>query len=143
MNVKQDSATCKTEEKYNDATLNRPAGERAIDAPSLLIDLPAFIRQIRQEDAWKKNDRNSITVFKTDDLRIVLGGLHEGAEMQPHKAEGITGIQVMEGLLEINTDELSTNLKKGQMVAIHKGCNYRVVAAEETIYLLTISDVGK
>ena len=129
-------------EKRNDATPARPAGDRVIDAPSLIIDLPAFIAQIRQEDTWKKNDRNSITVFKTDDMCIVLGGLHMNAEMRPHKTEGITSIQVLEGMLEINTDELTGILQSGQLVAIHKGRNYRVVAMEESIYLLTISDVS-
>jgi quercetin dioxygenase-like cupin family protein len=129
-------------EKHNYATHNRPDGERIIDAPVLLIDLPAFIRQIRNEDEWQNSDRNSITVFKTDDLRIVLGGLHKGAEMIPHDAQGIMSIQVLEGRLDINTDELNTTLIAGHMIAIHKGCNYRVIAAEETIYLLTITSIG-
>jgi quercetin dioxygenase-like cupin family protein len=129
------------EVKHNDATLNRPEGDRIIDAPSVFIDLKAFTRQIRSEDAWDKNDRNSITVFKTDDMRIVLGGLHKDAEMLPHKSEGIMSIMVMEGELEINTDELSVTVETGQMVALHKGINYRVVAREESIYLLTMSKV--
>ena len=129
-------------EKYNEATRNRPSGDRIIDADSVFINLPAFISQIKSEDARQKNDRNSITVFKTSVMRIVLGGLHQGAELSPHKAEGIMSIQVIEGALEINTDNLSETLQKGQMIAIHKHSNYRVVAAEESIYLLTISNVG-
>jgi quercetin dioxygenase-like cupin family protein len=129
-------------EKHNDATLNRPQGGRTIDAPSLIIDLPAFIRQIKSEEAWQKNDRNSITVFKTNDLRIVLGGLHENAEMLPHKSEGAMSLQVIEGALEINTDELTSTLENGQMIAIHKDRNYRVVAVRESVYLLTITDVS-
>lgn len=134
--------SCKTDERRNDATLNRPAGDRTIDAPSLVIDMEAFIRQIKGENAWAKSDRNSITVFKTDDMRLVLGGLHKGAEMLPHKAEGITCIQVLDGVLEVTTDELDATLEKGLMVAVHKGCNYRVVAQEESFYLLTVSNVG-
>ena len=129
-------------EKHNEATRNRPEGDRVLDAASVLIDLPSFIRQIKNEDAWHKSDRNSITVFKTSGMRIVLGGLHQGAELLPHKAEGIMCIQVMEGSLEINTDSISETLTKGQMVAIHKHSNYGIVAAEESIFLLTISDVG-
>jgi len=128
--------------KHNDATMNRPAGDRTIDAPSLLLDLPAFIRQIRAEDEWRDNDRNSITIFKTNDLRIVLGGLHKDAEMVPHKSEGVMSIQVLEGSLNVNTDELDATLNTGQVIVVHKGCNYRVVATEEAIYLLTISAVG-
>jgi quercetin dioxygenase-like cupin family protein len=128
-------------EKHNDATRNRPEGDRAIDAPTLTLDLRFFIHQIKNEEAWEKNDRNSITVFKSDNMRIVLGGLHKDAEMLPHKAEGAMSIQVLEGSLEINTDEETSTLEPLQMIAIHKGYNYRVVATEETIYLLTISDV--
>ena len=142
MTDQNNDATCKDGEKHNDATYNRPAGERSIDAPSLVADLPSFIRQIKGENAWTKNDRNSITVFKTDDMRIVLGGLHKDAEMLPHRAEGITCIQVLDGVLEITTDELEETIGKGQLVAIHKGCNYRVIAQEECFYLLTISNVG-
>ena len=129
-------------EKFNEATRNRPQGERVIDADSVYIDLPAFISQIRNEEAWQKNDRNSITVFKTNEMRIVVGGLHTGAEFPPHKAEGMMSIQVIEGVLEVNTDTLSETLRKGQIIAIHKHNNYRIVAAEDSIYLLTITNVG-
>lgn len=128
-------------EKHNDATRNRPTGDRVIDASSLMIDLPAYIKQIKSEDTWVKNDRNSITVFKTNDMCIVLGALHRDAEMKHIKSDGITSIQVLEGMMEVNTDSLTGILQGGQMVAIHKGCGYRVVALEESVYLLTISDV--
>jgi quercetin dioxygenase-like cupin family protein len=128
-------------EKHNDATRNRPEGPRIIDAPSVVIDLPTFIQQIKNEEAWSKSDRNSITVFKSDDLRIVLGALHKDAEMIPHKAEGMMSIQVLDGILDVTTDEQDATLRKGQMIAIHKGHNYRVVASEESIYLLTMSGV--
>ena len=129
-------------DKFNEATRNRPQGDRVIDADSVYIDLPTFISQIRSEESWQKNDRNSITVFKTNEMRIVLGGLHYGAELPPHKAEGMMSIQVIEGTLEVNTDTISDTLKKGQVIAIHKHNNYRMIAIEETIYLLTITNVG-
>lgn len=114
-----------------------------IDAPVVAIDLPAYIKQIREEEAWKKYDRNSITVFKSADLRIVLGGLHSGAEMIPHTAEGMMSIQVLEGELNINTDYSDTRLQTGHVLAIHKGTTYSVKAANESIYLLTMSQVGE
>ncbi len=129
-------------EKFNEATRNRPEGDRIIDAPSVFLDLKAFIRQIKNEDAWHKSDRNSITIFKTDDLCIVLGGLHERAELPAHRAPGNMSIQIIEGELEINTDDITTSLTSGQMIAVHKSANYRAVAVEESIYLLTISNVG-
>jgi quercetin dioxygenase-like cupin family protein len=130
-------------EKHNDATRNRPAGERVLDAPMVHVDLPAFIRQIREEETWSKYDRNSITVFKTADMRVVLGGLHAGAGMIPHKAEGMMSIQVLEGELKVNTGDMKTSVKAGQMVVVHKDEMYSITANEESIYLLTMSEVGR
>ncbi len=53
------------DEKFNDATKQRPQGERIMDAALVTIDLRNFIKQIREEKAWKESDRNAITVFKT------------------------------------------------------------------------------
>ena len=84
------------DEKFNDATKQRPQGERIMDAALVTIDLRSFIRQIKEEQAWKDSDRNAITVFKTDGMRIVLIALHKDAEMKKHTADGIISVQVME-----------------------------------------------
>ena len=128
-------------EKHNDATRNRPEGVRLIDAQSLVIDLPTYIRQIRDENAWEKNDRNSITVFKNADMTMVLGALRVNAEMIPHTAEATMTIQVLEGGLEVHTDGMNARLWQGNVIAIHRGCTYNVLAIEETLYLLTITAV--
>ncbi|WP_301934299.1 hypothetical protein [Ferruginibacter sp.] len=52
------------DEKFNDATKQRPQGERIMDASLVTIDLHNFIKQIREEKAWKDSDRNAITVLK-------------------------------------------------------------------------------
>ena len=76
------------EEKHNEATLLRPRGNRTMDAVLVTIDLPSFIKQIRQESTWKESDRNSITVFKTNGLRIVVIALHKGAQMTRYITDG-------------------------------------------------------
>jgi hypothetical protein len=127
--------------KHNDATKNRPEGDRVLDASTVFIDVPAYIKEIKNEEAWKKNDRNSITVFKTEEMRIVVGALHKDAEMIPHKAEGVMSMQLIEGELEIDTNETCTLLHPSQIMTIHKDCNYRVKARQESVYLLTMTDV--
>ena len=127
------------EVKFNDATRQRPQGDRTIDAPLVTIDLPSFIEQIRNEKKWKDSDRNAITVFKTNGMRIVLIALHKGAEMITHTAEGIISVQVLEGEIVFNTDVLSNVLGKGQMLALHEGIPHSVRATDETIFLLTLT----
>jgi quercetin dioxygenase-like cupin family protein len=127
------------DEKYNESTPQRPEGDRSIDAALVTIDLPLFIEQIKQESSWKDGDRNAITVFKTNGLRIVLIALHEGAEMARHTANGIISVQVLEGQLQFNTDGQSVELNKGQMLALHERIPHSVQAIKEKIFLLTLT----
>ena len=125
--------------KYNQATSQRPGGDRSLDAALVSIDLPAFVKQIREESTWKESDRNAITVFKTNGLRIVLIALHKGAEMARHIADGIISVQVVEGQMQFNTEWRSVELSKGQMLALHERIPHSVLALKETIFLLTLT----
>jgi quercetin dioxygenase-like cupin family protein len=127
------------DEKYNESTPQRPQGDRSIDAALVTIDLPLFAEQIKQESSWKDSDRNAITVFKTNGLRIVLIALHEGAEMTRHTANGIISLQVLEGQLQFNTGTQSVELNKGQMLALHERIPHSVRAIKETTFLLTLT----
>ena len=126
-------------EKQNEATQQRPEGNRSMDAALVTIDLPVFMKQVKEESSWKDGKRNAITVFKTDGLRIVLIALHEGAEMARHTAGGIISVQVLEGQIRFNTDLQSFELSKGQMLALHERIPHSVLAIRETIFLLTLT----
>ena len=127
------------DEKFNDATKQRPQGERIMDATLVTIDLRSFTKQIREEKSWQDSDRNAITVFKTDGMRIVLIALHKNAEMAKHTADGMISVQVLEGQILFTTQEQTIELNSGQMLALHKGVPHSVLAKEETIFLLTLT----
>lgn len=126
-------------EKSNQATILRPLGDRRIDAHLVTIDLLSFIEQIKKEKTWKAADRNAITVFKTNGLRIVLIALRKGAEMIKHKAGGLISIQMLKGKMQLNTDDRTVQLRKGQMLALHKGIPHSLLAKKKTIFLLTLT----
>ena len=129
--------------RYNDSTPNRPWGERLLDAPLVTIDLNAYIQLIKSEEAWEKNDRNAITVFKTDTFRVVLIGLHEGAEMPEHTANGVISVQVLDGHLIFRKPDDECEVRKGQMITLHEGIPHSVHAVKETVFLLTMNNVPK
>ena len=98
-----------------------------------------MIKQIKEESTWKDSDRNTITVFKTNGLRIVLIALHEGAEMVKHTANGHISVQVLEGQMKFTTDFQSVELSKGQMLALHERVPHSVLAIKESVFLLTLT----
>lgn len=125
--------------KYNASTELRPEGERILDAPQVQINLKEFTKQLMDEQAWEKSDRNAMTVYKTDGMRIVLVALHEDAVMTKHKAEGIVSVHVLEGKINFITDEGSIELEEGMIVTIHKGMPHSVAAIKKSVFLLTIA----
>ncbi len=127
------------ETKNNESTDLRPEGARLIDAPLVSIAIPEFIKQLKAEATWQNSDRNAITVFKTNGLRIVLIALHEEAVMKKHTAEGIISVQVLEGEISFSTDKETKVLMHGDMIALHQGLAHSVKAIKESVFLLTLT----
>lgn len=131
------------ETKYNEATPQRPAGDRVVDDTLVEIDLPAFMNKLKAESTWADSDRNAITVFKTDGLRMVLIGLHRDAEMPRHSADGIISVHVLEGNITFTSDGRTVNLGVGQVAALHKNIPHSVRADTDSFFLLTLTTTSE
>lgn len=127
------------ENKANEATQQRPEGNRVLNAQLVKMDLNQFINQIKNEITWKESDRNSLTIFKSETMRIVLMGLHQNTELKPHKANGVISVQVIDGKVNFITDEETVQLEKGQMIALHENITHSVVALTDSFFLLTLA----
>ncbi|HWH61942.1 MAG TPA: hypothetical protein VNS50_01640 [Ginsengibacter sp.] len=121
-----------------DSTRNRPEGERQINSPVLLIDIPSYIEQIKNEQAWQDGDRNAITVFKSDKMRIILVALHRKAEMQTEHPENILSIQVIKGKISLIANVEETHADKEQIIALHEKIPYKIKAVKKSLILLTV-----
>jgi len=126
------------ENKDIESTYNRPDGSRMIDTSHLLIDISSFIRQVKSEKQWKKSDRNSITVFKSDKMRIVLTGLRKKAGMHTKHPENVLSVQVIDGKISLKTQFKKVKISQGQLLALHEGVPYTIKALKKTMILLTI-----
>ena len=127
------------EKVLHEIAVERDNEERIIDATMVYVNLPHYINQIKQEEAWHKNDRNAITLLKTSFLRIVLIALHKGAILKKHIVPQMISVQVLEGKMQFITDVQTIELVAGDMIALYDGIAHTVVATEETVFLLTLS----
>jgi quercetin dioxygenase-like cupin family protein len=105
--------------KKNDATLNRPEGERVLDAPYVMIDLGSYVDQLHREESYAKNGKNGITVFKSEGLTEVLTSMEEGEEIIENEVEGFVTIQVLKGKAVLRTSQGELTMEKNQLVTIH------------------------
>ena len=125
------------DEKFNEATKNRPEGDRTVDSPVVLIDIPSFIKQIKDEKAWDKNDRNGITVFKTPGLTMVLSAFHKGAAIKDLQTDGLLTLQVIKGEISVTSNNETLTIKEKQILVLHPDAQEEMTAEKETILLLT------
>lgn len=124
---------------HNDATTLRPEGDRMLFAPLVEMNLTELISQIKSEVSWSEKDHNSITIYKSDSLRIVLMGFHEGAILKPHKANGVISLQVVDGSIEFSAKDKTVTIEKNQMIALDEGIMHHLTALSETFVLLTLA----
>lgn len=113
--------------------------DRGLDGELTVMELNKAQGQIKAESAWLNGDRNAMTLFKSDGLRIVLMALHTGAELKAHKAPGIITVQVLEGEIIFKTEKQESTLGKGEMLTLHHGVTHSVLAVREAVFLLTIA----
>ena len=123
--------------KRNEATVNRPEGDRVIDGSYVFIDIPAFITQLTEEKAWEKNDRNGITVFKSEKVTMVLTALQEGAELINNKVDGFLSIQVLKGRVRINTPDGDIEAGEYHIINFHPQVPNSVKALSNVALLVT------
>lgn len=128
--------------KLNNSTMNRPRGERFIDAPYVLADVNTVIQQLQQEAAWKKNDRNAITIFKTKGTTTVIAAMRAGSIINDNATDGIISIQVLKGsvLVKTNIKEDPITVNSGNIFFMHREFSHNIWAAEESFLLMVMEE---
>ncbi len=128
--------------KHNDATLKRPEGERVLDAPYVLANLPEFTEIVKDEKTWETGDRNSITVFKTEGMTIVLTAMKEGAVIKDNSVNGFFTVQVLEGKIKMETLEGDFLMGVHQLISFHPRVPHTIEASRDSVILHFTYDVG-
>ena len=123
--------------KRNEATINRPEGDRVIDASYVFTDIPAFVEQLQSEKAWDKNERNGITVFKSGNITMVITVLKANATIVETDVDGYLTIQVIKGQTNFTTPDGDILLMEDQMVTLHPHVSHSARAITDSVLLLT------
>jgi len=107
--------------------------------PLLQFNLNMEIEKLRQEDAWKTTSRNTKTLVKYPDLRIVLISLKSGKRMENHRTDESISIQVLSGKLRLHLPGQTVELRHGHLLTLERALPHDVEAMEDSAFLLTLS----
>jgi hypothetical protein len=101
----------------------------------MVVNVEKYGQQLKQENAWKKYDRNSITLYKTIGVTMVLIRLHKGAAMN-NSVDGLLTIQPIEGSIDCAVGKNVVHAGKNQIVTLHPEVVHTIMAKEDSLLLL-------
>jgi quercetin dioxygenase-like cupin family protein len=104
----------------------------------MTFDLPAVLAELKGEPNWEKARRNSITLLKQPELRVVLVALQAGSEMAPHRTDSPVTIQVLDGRVTVRGEGGECSLGAGRLLTLWPGVEHAVYAEQESAFLLTL-----
>ena len=122
-----------TEPSHGDARATEPT-----EGPSLSFDLTEQIRQLRQEHYWQSG-RNSKTIVKYTDFRIVLTAVKAETTIHEHHSAGRISVQTVEGRIRMHAGGKEFDLPAGHLLVLDRAMPHDVVAIEDSAFLLTVA----
>jgi len=110
-----------------------------LTAPLMDFNLEREIAQLHDEEAWQRTGRNSKTLVKQPDFRIVLIALQKGGHLEEHSADARISIYTLAGHVEIQLPEQRVDLPVGHLLVLDRALEHDLQALKESAILLTIS----
>ena len=130
----------------SDAVRQEPAHRRPHPAPLasafLEFDLAAEAEQLRREETWKRG-RNTRTLMKYDDLRVVLTVLQSGKCVPVHKTDSRVSVHMLSGHIRLSAFGRTFDMLPGSLLALDPDAPHDIEALADSAYLLTIAFPGR
>ncbi len=110
--------------------------------PHLSFDLEQQISDLQQESYWQSG-RNSKTIVKYADLRIVLTAIQKNTAIREHHSDGRISVQTVAGHIRMHAGGREFDLPRGHLLVLDRGMPHNVEALEDSAFLLTIAWPGE
>ncbi len=112
--------------------------ERFAEAERLL-DLDRQFDELLDEPHGPVDGHRQIAVAHRRGMTLVLFYFERGGHMPDHEVDGAVTIHVLDGDLEIHTDERAHRVENGQMLILEPGVTHDVEAHTDSKMLLTVA----
>lgn len=111
---------------------------RATSGPVLDLDLMTMAEQLRHEVGWS-DGRNSRTLVKHGDFRMILTVIKAGARLRRHHARGTVLIQVLSGQIRARILDEIVEAPVGHALSLDPNLEHEIEAEDESALLITIA----
>ena|ERR687890_1829248 len=116
-----------------------PGSERPLQGPLQRFELSDEIGRLREEGAWQRGQRNSITLRKGESMNVVLLLMKAGDRLEEHAAPGPISLSVREGRIRFMAAEEVVEAGSDTLLTCDAGIRHTVEALSDAVCLLTIA----
>jgi quercetin dioxygenase-like cupin family protein len=116
--------------------------ERVVEpmaGPALEFSLAEELALLRGELPWQAFGRNSKTLVKQPDLRVVLTALRRHAHIAEHVTAARICVQTLAGRIRVHAAGRTFDLPHGHMLALDWAQPRDIEALEDSAFLMTLS----
>lgn len=114
-------------------------GPRTMIEPLMRFSLESEADSLRLEPEYREGDRNSRTLAKETDLRVLLTVLREGAALDEQDGDARTTVQVIDGTATLEIDNAEAHLQPAEVAVVDQGQPWVIRADSDCALLLTIA----
>src|SRR5688572_18604741 len=124
---------------YGSTTGTNERESRPLMDRLMVFNLATEIESLRSEYEWTENDKNSRTLAKDVDFRVLLSVLHTGAALDEEDGDARTSIHLVEGSARLEVAGEATELATGQLAVVNAGQPWVLRATSDCAVLLTLA----
>jgi quercetin dioxygenase-like cupin family protein len=107
--------------------------------PVLAFNLQDELALLHRESVWESFGRNSKTLLKQPDLRVVLSALRRNTHIAEHMTRARICVQTLSGHIRMRAGEKVFDLPQGHMLALDWGMPRDIEALEDSAFLMTLT----
>src|SRR5918994_4116508 len=115
-----------------------PGSERPLHGPVQRFDLEAEVGRLREEGAWHRGQRNSITLRKGEGMNVVLVVMKAGDRLEEHAAPGPFSLSVREGRIRFEAADAVVEAGPEGLLTFGNGVGDTGVGLCDAVLVLTI-----
>ncbi len=112
---------------------------RTMIEPLMQFSFTTEVETLRGEPQYLEGDRNSRTLAKETDLRVLLSVLRAGAALDEQDGAARATVQVVDGSATLAIDGEETLLRPGELAVVDRGRPWIIRAEMDCALLLTIA----
>jgi quercetin dioxygenase-like cupin family protein len=134
-----DDATVPSSGSYGSTSGTDSRGSRPLIEDLMVFSLPAEIDALREEDQYRNGVRNSATLAKEVDFRVLLTVLRPGATLDEEDGDARASLQLLDGSATLKVEDEESDLSASDVAVIDAGRSWLLTATTECALLLTLA----